>query len=406
MKTLRTKSLLGSTWRRGFLLIPLLACFALSPQARAICQQGCDVTHANTFLGEGALIANTTGTDNTAIGWQALFDNTTGSFNAANGVSALWGNTTGSLNTATGYGALMYNTTGDGNTASGTNALLGNTLGSNNTAIGHNALSKNTTASSNTATGHLALGNNTTGYRNTATGEFALVNNDSGHGNTAIGYQALYQNIGSDNVALGFNAGNQLFAGSGNVYIGHGVLGVASESDTTRIRNVYGSIAFGRAVYVNSDSKIGTLASTRRVKKDIKPIGTFSESVFALKPVSFRYKKEIDASGTLQFGLVAEEVAEIDGDLVTRDAEGKPETVRYDAVNTMLLNEFLKEHRKVEEQETTISQLRSLVGQQQKDFQTTVAQLTARLDHQATQIQEVSAQFESRKPALQVVNIP
>ena len=154
-------------------------------------------------------------------------------------------------------------------------------------------------------------------------------------------------NSGSSNVGLGTNAGKNLTTGSGNVCIGAAVLGVAGESNTTRIRNIYSSVASGRAVYVNSDNKIGTLASTRRVKNDIKPMDKASEAVLALKPVSFRYKKEIDASGTLQFGLVAEEVADINADLVTRDSEGKPETVRYEAVNAMLLNEFLKEHREV-----------------------------------------------------------
>jgi hypothetical protein len=204
--------------KRGFLPIALalalvVAWLALSPQARAVCQEGCDVTHANTLLGDDALIANTTGTDNTANGFQALFNNMTGSFNTANGDIALWSNTTGSVNTAEGSGALLYNTTGGGNTANGANALLSNTIGGNNTAIGFNALSKNTTASSNTATGHLALGNNNTGYRNTATGESALLNNIAGHGNTAIGWQTLYQNIsGSNNIGVGFNAGSTAVA--------------------------------------------------------------------------------------------------------------------------------------------------------------------------------------------------
>ena len=185
---------------------------------------------------------------------------------------------------------------------------------------------------------------------------------------------------GSNNIALGFRAGFNLTTGDGNVCIGQGVLGVAGESNTTRIRNVYSSVASGRAVYVNSDNKIGTLASTRRVKNDIKPMDKGSEAVLALKPVSFRYKKEIDASGTLQFGLVAEEVADINADLVTRDYEGKPETVRYDAVNAMLLNEFLKEHRKNEEQQKQINVL------------------TAQLKEQAAQIQKVSAHLAAGSP--------
>ena len=218
------------------------------------------------------------------------------------------------------------------------------------------------------------------------------ISNTTGSNNTAVGVNALLNNNGSSNVGLGVNAGKNLTTGSGNVCIGGAVLGVAGESNTTRIRNIYSSVASGRAVYVNSDNKIGTLASTRRVKKDIKPMDKASEAVLALKPVSFRYKKEIDASGTLQFGLVAEEVADINADLVTRDSEGKPETVRYDAVNAMLLNEFLKEHRTVEEQSRFA---KATVAQQQKQIEA----LTAGL-------QKVSAQLEASKPAPQVVNNP
>ena len=173
--------------------------------------------------------------------------------------------------------------------------------------------------------------------------------------------------------------------------IGAGILGYPGESNTTRIRNIYSSVASGRAVYINSNNKIGTLASTWRVKNDIKPMDKASEAVLALKPVGFRYKKEIDASGALQFGLVAEEVADINADLVTRDSEGKPETVRYDAVNAMLLNEFVKEHSKVQELEAT-------VAQQTKGMEV----LTVRLNEQAAQIQKVSAQIEACKPAPQV----
>ena len=153
---------------------------------------------------------------------------------------------------------------------------------------------------------------------------------------------------------MGFNAGNSLTAGSGNVCIGSGVLGVAGESNTTRIRNVYASAASGRAVYVNSDNKIGTLVSSRRFKDQIKPMDTASEAILALKPVSFRYKKEIEPNGSIMFGLIAEDVEKVDPDLVTRDDKGEAETVRYEAVNTMLFNEFLNEHRTVQEQGATI----------------------------------------------------
>jgi hypothetical protein len=334
------------------LLIPLaLACFALSPQARAVCQQGCDLINGNTFLGDDALVNNELGgAENTAIGETALYNNLTG-----------------------------YR-----NTATGASALYSNLRGHHNTAIGVDALSNNTN-SENTATGDGALALNTTGHENTATGSQALFNNVTGDNNTAIGDSALYRNTGSGNVALGVNAGVQLTTGSGNVCLGAWVLGNAGESNTTRIKNVYDSVASGRAVYVNADNKIGTLVSSRRFKEEIKPMDKASEAILALKPVSFRYKKEIESNGSIMFGLIAEDVEKADPDLVTRNEKGEAETVRYDAVNAMLLNEFLKEHRKVEEQG-------AIIAKQQKQIEA----LTAGL-------QKVSDQLELGKPAQRTV---
>jgi hypothetical protein len=343
---------------RGFLLITFaLACFALSPQARAVCEEGCD-TNANTFLGDGAL-ANTT---------------------------------TGAENTATGAGALGLNTAGSRNTASGSGALQNNTTGSDNTAIGFATLSQNTTANSNTATGSSALGFNTTGYRNTAIGDAALYRNVTGHGNTAVGFQALYQNTGSNNVGLGFNAGYKLTDGDGNICIGSNLFGVAGESNTTRIANIYFSLASGRPVYINSDGKLGTLVSSRRFKEEIKAMDNASEAILALKPVSFRYKKEIEPSGALMFGLIAEDVEKVDPELVTRNDKGEAETVRYEAVNAMLLNEFLKEHRKVEEQSSRM---------ERRDR--TIAKQEAEIRGLTSQLQKVSDQLDSIKSVPRVV---
>jgi hypothetical protein len=207
-----------------------------------------------------------------------------------------------------------------------------------------------------------------------------------------------------------------MITGSGNVCIGQGVQGVAAVDNTTWIRNVYDSVASDRPVYVNSDNKIGTLASSRRYKEEIKPMDKTSEALLSLKPVTFRYKQELDPHHVQMFGLIAEDVENVNPDLVTRNKKGEVETVRYDAVNAMLLNEFLKEHSKVQEQQATITQLASTVAQQKKDLQATVAQLTARLDEQAAQIQKVSAKLaaaspsrgglEASKPAPQVVNNP
>ena len=263
---------------------------------------------------------------------------------------------------------------------------MSNTIGTFNAATGYAALYSNTTGSQNNASGSAALFSNTTGFNNTANGFSALALNVNGFGNTAEGFRALVRNTGSNNIGLGANAGGSLTTGSGNVCIGSGVLGIAAESNTTRIRNVYYSVASGRAVYVNSDNKIGTLVSSRRFKDEIKPMDKASETIRALKPVTFRYKKEIEPNGGIMFGLIAEDVEKVDSDLVTRNEKGEAETVRYEAVNAMLLNEFLKEHQKTEKLEAT------------------VASLIATVKDQAAQIQKVSAQLEASKSAPQVVN--
>src|SRR5437773_802967 len=242
------------------------------------------------------------------------------------------------------------------NTAEGNSALLSLTTGTGNTALGSAALNRNTTGRSNTAVGADALSDNN-GYYNTATGLNALFNNRTGYYNAAEGLNALYYNTGSSNIGLGVNAGKNLTTGSGNICIGAGVLGVAGESNTTRINNVYSSVASGRAVYVNSDNKIGTLVSSRRFKDQIKPMDKASEAILALKPVTFRYKKEIEPNGAIMFGLIAEEVEKVDPELVVRDAEGKVNSVRYDQVTAMLLNEFLKEHRTVQELKKQVEKL-------------------------------------------------
>jgi trimeric autotransporter adhesin len=371
-----------------------LAFFALSPTAWAVvpAPDG-GYPGANTAEGTDALFHLTTGSDNTAIGFNALFSNRSGHDNTATGFYALINNTTGYGNTAIGVVALDSNTTGYDNTAIGVQALNNNVVGVNNTATGFAALGNNTTGGNNTANGFWALRFNETGFQNTATGLEALQSNTTGFRNTADGSFALYNSTGSNNVGLGFNAGLNLTTGGGNVCIGSNVLGVAGESNTTRIRNVYTSVASGRAVYVNSDNKIGTLVSSRRFKDHIKPMDKASESILALKPVTFRYKKEIEPNGSIMFGLIAEQVEKVDPDLVTCNDRGEAETVRYEAINAMLLNEFLKEHRKVEQQESKMEQQEAKIARQQQQIEA----LTAGL-------QKVSAQLELSKFAPQVVN--
>jgi hypothetical protein len=299
----------------------------------------------NTAEGTNALKNLTTGLGNAAVGWYSLFSNTDGSFNTALGAGTLLSNVGDQSTERGGF-----------NTAIGAAALLFNTIGSYNTATGFAALENNTIGISGTAFGWEALYNNQTGSGNTAFGVNAL-HDTNGEENSALGDNTLSRSTGNDNTAIGAGAGNDLVTGNGNVYIGRDVLGQNSESNTTYIRNVYDSITTARQVYVDANNKIGTLASTRRVKDDIESMARASETILALRPVTFRYKKEIDRYCTPQFGLVAEEVAEINPDLVTRDREGKPETVRYDAVNAMLLNEFLKARRQIDAQQKQIEAL-------------------------------------------------
>jgi hypothetical protein len=251
---------------------------------------------------------------------------------------------------------------------------------------------------------------NTTGNHNTANGDEALGSNTIGNFNTTDGAHSLENNAtGSGNTALGFGAGDNVTTANNVICIGSGVEG-ANVSNSCYIGSVFGQPPpGGTAVFINSSGKLGTMISSRRFKEDIKPMERTSEALFALKPVTFRYKRGIDPQRIPQFGLVAEDVEKVNPDLVVRDKEGKVNTVRYEAVNAMLLNEFLKEHRKVEEQsrkiheqEATITELKSTVARQQKGLQT----VTASLEQQAAQIQKVSAQLEASKPAPQVVNNP
>jgi trimeric autotransporter adhesin len=355
----------------------------------------------NTATGAGALLSNISGEQNTANGAFALFSNVTGGGCTAIGDRALFSNTEGAENTATGGAALVSNTTGSANTANGTGALFHNTTGSGNTASGFAALLSNN-GDNNTANGNSALYSNDTGDFNTAVGLNALFSNTFGDSNTAIGYNALYNNNGPANAALGAGAGYNATTGSGNVYVGAGMVGVAGESNACYIASIFGQTsASGVQVYINSDNKLGTLTSSKRFKEDIKPMDKASEALLALKPVTFRYKKEIDPQGRSQFGLVAEEVEKVNPDLVVRDKDGKIYSVRYDQVNAMLLNEFLKEHCTVQEQQRKIEQQEATIAQLRKDVETVVAHAK----EQDSQIQKVSAQLELNRPVPQVAGL-
>ncbi len=384
-----------SPWRCGLLLLPLALAFAsltLLPTARAV-----DPPPDGGYPRQ-----------NTAEGEDALFSLTTGSFNTATGFQALYADTNGSFNAAIGFRALYSNTIGDGNTANGSGALSGNETGDFNTANGQSALLRNTTGSDNTANGAYSLNNNTSGFVNTATGAYSLNNNTSGFGNTANGVNTLLNNTtGNNNIGLGFGAGQNLTTGSHNIDIGN--QGIAAESNTIRIgtqgtqtatfiAGISGTaLGGGVAVRVNANGQLGTVGSSARFKQNIKSMDKASEAIHALKPVTFRYKDELDPDGIPQFGLIAEEVEKINPALVVRDKEGKPYTVRYDAVNAMLLNEFLKEHRKVQEQDATIAELKS-----------GLKALAATVNEQASQLEKVSAQIDLNRavPQQVVLQIP
>src|SRR5215470_16990079 len=400
-----TNSMDRSRLRSGLFLIPLLlAAFTLSPTTQAQLSPPPDGGYAgdNTAEGTDALFSLTTGTENTAIGFDALTSNTTGDSNTATGSIALESNTTGVRNTANGYVALNSNTTGERNTATGRAALVNNTTGNNNTADGHDALFNNLTGLRNAATGSFALFSNTTGNHNTATGYFALFSNTTADSNTADGYDALVNNTtGADNIALGNFAGSNLTTGDNNIDIGN--QGVAGEANTIRVGTVGTQTAtyiagimgkpspMGMPVFINANGQLGSAPPSARFKDEIRPMDKASETILVLKPVTFRYKKDLDPDRTPQFGLVAEQVEKINPDLVTRDHDGKAFTVRYEAVNAMLLNEFLKEHRKVESLEKAMA-----------DQQSENVAIRAMLTEQAAQIQKVRAQLEVSRLAPQL----
>jgi hypothetical protein len=418
------------------LIVPLAVCIGLLPSARATDTDGA-LPNGNNADGIGVLTSLTTGAWNSGFGFEALNHDTIGSLNTATGLRALFNNTEGTANTANGMMALFSNTTGVNNVAVGAQALVFNTDGENNTAVGTQALSSNTSAEQNTAIGALALLNhisgngntaiganalssdatgqvntaigagalftvnsgfngsfntatgagalfNNTGADNTANGAGALGNNTSGHDNTAVGVSALPNNTtGSSNIAVGAFAGQAVTTASGTISIG--VQG-SNTDNSCFIGWIFGaSSPGGSAVFIDANDRLGTVTSSKRFKEEIQPMDKASEALFSLKPVSFRYKKDIDPAGIPQLGLVAEEVEEINPDLVVRDKQGKAYSVRYDQVNAMLLNEFLKEHKKVEELEGIVTALAATVKEQ------------------AAQIQKVSAQLEVNKPAPQMV---
>ncbi len=374
------------------IILPLLvtiafACFALLPTAQAVIPPpDGGYPGGNTAEGNDALLSLTTGRLNTAVGCYSLSSITDGFFNTGVGAKTLIAST-GDNNTATGAGALASNTEGSDNTANGAFALFRNTEGVQNTATGFAAMQNNDVGQGNIANGWTALGSNTGGDFNTAVGWDALGDNTTGSGNTALGFGALFTNTtGNNNIAVGDFSGKGVTTASDVICIG--ALG-ADVDNSTWIANVYGVTTQSGTtapVVVSDGGQLGTVASSERFKKDIATMDKASEVILSLRPVTFHYKS--DAREAPQFGLIAEEVAKVNPGLVLPDKEGKPYTVRYDAVNAMLLNEFLKEHRKVEKLEAALRAVNE------------------RLAAQDAKIQKVSAQVEVSKFAPQTACLP
>jgi len=330
---------------------------------------------SNTATGTAALLLNTSGIANTAVGSTTLLNNSSGGDNTGLGTGALTSNTFGSFNTATGAFALFSNTGTGANTATGYNALFANTSGTENTATGIHALENNTIGMLNTGTGTYALAGNVAGNNNTAVGGFALWDSSFGNNNTALGASALFNNMtGSNNIALGAAAGTGVSTANNVICIG---IPGANVSDSFYVANVFETSIDpdNLPVLIDFTGRLGTQSSSRRFKDGITSMEKASEGLLLLRPVTFHYKNDVNA--TRQFGLIAEEVAKVDAGLVVRDKEGQPYSVRYDQVNAMLLNEFLKEHRAFVEEQRKVERLEKQVAALTAGLQKVNAQLAA-----------------------------
>ena len=332
----------------------------------------------NSAAGANALRANTTGSWNTAAGFNALYSNTGGSFNAAFGLAALKDNT-GSDNTAFGVDAMYYNTTGENNTAAGLQALLGistGATGSNNTGVGAAALGSYSTGNNNTAAGYQALYKDKAGGQNTAFGANALFSVNTSF-NTGVGYESLYKDTsGKYNAALGWEAGYALTTGSYNIDIGNpgestdgvaadsGVIRIGTQTPTALQTNTYiagiytNTTVSGLGVVVDDDGQLGVVGSSERFKTAIAPMGSNTDKLSRLRPVSFTLKS--DAKATRRYGLIAEEVAEVYPELVVRDAKGRIDGIRYDELAPLLLNEAQQQATEIRDLKQEVEVLKAL----------------------------------------------
>jgi len=340
----------------------------------------------NSAFGYQALGGETS--DSSAFGWKALGSNISGTDNSAFGASALGSNTTGYANAAFGQNALSANLNGHANSAFGQNALSSNTIGYANSAFGQNALSSITTGFDNSAFGENALSSNV-GEANSAFGRSAL-QDSTGSANTAVGRTALARLVGgSNNVAIGAGAGFFQTGGSNNIYIannasggaglsGEILIGTVGTHTQAIIAGIHGRLTpSGISVLVNSNGVLGTTTSSGRFKQDVQDMSEASEMLMALRPVRFRYREAVaEGESILEYGLIAEEVAEVAPELVAYDGEGQPFSVRYHVLPSLLLNEMQKHQRTIEEQARVIE--KQTERNQAQEAQ--LATLAARLD--------------------------
>jgi hypothetical protein len=328
---------------------------------------------ANTAIGTGTLQLNTIGRWNTGIGVDALGDNIEGSYNTATGVNALWHNTTGNDNTATGVNSLWANTSGNANTAIGRGALTSNTTAGANVATGFLSMHLNTTGSNNTSIGASSMEMNEIGVENTAVGQSALLTG-TGSRNTAIGASALWSISGGErNIALGWQAGYDIVDGGFNIAIGN--RGNAADSNTIRVGNANHQRAFvagiegvmtgipdAVTVLIDSNGQLGTVNSSARYKEDISAMGDASERLLSLTPVTFHYKQAYaNGEKPVEYGLIAEQVAQVFPELVVFDEDNQPRTVKYRLLSTLLLNELQKQDRQLLSLTGQVAELNELV---------------------------------------------
>jgi hypothetical protein len=396
----------------------ILALFAVSLGSMAALAQsantatGYDALHSdttgyyNTADGYEALVFNTIGGYNTASGSTALYSNTSGGYDTATGASALYSNTSGFYNTAVGYEALYSNTTADYNTATGYEALFYNTTGGGNTATGYDALVSNSAGNGNTAYGFEALFSNGTNGDNSAVGYGALYSNTTGGGNTAVGAEALSNNsTGGGNIAIGSEAAYNITTGGYNIDIGSE--GSSGDSETIRIgapgtqTSFYAAgidgvtVSSGVEVFINSSGQLGTVNSSLRFKEDVHDMGDASSAILRLRPVTYRYRQPYaDGSKPVDYGLIAEEVAEVYPDLVVRGTDGQIQTVQYQKLTPMLLNELQKQHQLLEQMGKTMAQQQQTIQLLKTQQTDTIQLLEKRLA--AIEAEQSSGRLEAR----------